>query len=397
MRVLSVIHYPVYGGPHNRNRRVVPVLRASGVETTVLLPDEAGNAAERLRESGLDVATIPLTRIRAKWNPIYHFRLFARLWGDVARIRQLIRGQRIDIVQINGLVNPQGAIAARLEGVPVVWQILDTYPPMWLRRAVMPVVKGLADVIMCTGKQVAQEHPGATDFRDRLVLFYPPVDLRQFKNGSERRKLAREQLGLRPDTLVVGTVGNLNPQKGHLTFVRAAARLKALLRPVRFVVLGAEHENHVDYIRGIKREATKLGLVVGEDVVFLDPGSNVAEFEPAFDVFWMTSEPRSEGIPTAVEEAMALGIPVVATETGSISEIVQEGKTGFVVGSHDIDALAERTVRVLSEWKLGQSLSRTAMEFARENFSVEKCAMLHIDAYRLAVKSAHKKLDEAAL
>ncbi len=51
MHVLSIIHYPIFGGPHNRNLRLAPVLAEQGVRTTVLLPDEPGNAAERLREA----------------------------------------------------------------------------------------------------------------------------------------------------------------------------------------------------------------------------------------------------------------------------------------------------------------------------------------------------------
>lgn len=388
MRVLSVIHYPVYGGPHNRNRRVAPLLTSTGMETVVLLPDEPGNAADRLIEGGLDVITIPLTRIRAKWNPLYHLRLFARLWGDVARIRQVIREREIDVVQINGLVNPQGAIAAKLERVPVVWQILDTYPPIWLRRLVMPLVKRLANVVMCTGLQVAAEHPGATDFKDNLVLFYPPVDLEQFTNSEERRELARRELALPEDTFVVGTVGNVNPQKGHLTFVRAAARLKKRISGVRFVILGATHSNHRALTVRILREAASLGLLDGVDISIVDPGAKVFQLEPAFDVFWMTSEPRSEGIPTAAEEAMALGIPVVGTEVGSLGEIVREGQTGFVVAPYDVDGLVERTMRLYNDRSLSIKLSEQAQADALSKFGVRRCADSHRQAYVRALNLA---------
>lgn len=390
IRVLSIIHYPIFGGPHNRNAQVAPLLKNDGVETTVLLPNEPGNSAERLRQVGVDVVTIPLMRIRAKFNPVYHLRLFVQFWGDVRRIRRVIRERRIDVVQINGLVNPQGAVAARLEGVRVVWQILDTYPPMALRRVVMPVVKWLADVVMCTGHQVAVEHPGAIGFGERLVVFYPPVDLLRFFNNSERRLRAREALGLSQDAFVVGTVGNVNPQKGHLTFIRAAARLKSLLPTARFVILGALYKNHREYAEGLWREAVTLGLTIGTDLIVLDPGANVAELEPAFDVFWMTSEPRSEGIPTAAEEAMTLGIPVVATQVGSIGEIVQEGRTGFVVPPHDIDGLVEQTMRLYSDDNLKRSMGSAARDFATHNFSVECCAQSHLCAYELAM-AGHTK------
>ena len=75
------------------------------------------------------------------------------IWGDVRRIRRVIREGIFNVVQINGLANSQGAVAARLERVRVAWQILDNYPPMALRRVAMPVVKWLAEVVMCMGQQ----------------------------------------------------------------------------------------------------------------------------------------------------------------------------------------------------------------------------------------------------
>ena len=77
IRVLSIVHYPSFGGPHNRNAKVAPYLENHGVRTTVLLPTDLGNAAERLRNSGVAVETIPLARIRAKFNPFYRLPRFA--------------------------------------------------------------------------------------------------------------------------------------------------------------------------------------------------------------------------------------------------------------------------------------------------------------------------------
>lgn len=385
IRVLSIIHYPIFGGPHNRNAQVAPFLKSKNVNTTVLLPSDPGNAAARLRQAGVDVVTLPLARVRAKFNPIYHLRLVVQFWGDVRRIRHIIRDRKIDVVQVNGLVNPQGAVAARLEGVSVVWQLLDTYSPMALRRAVMPLVRALADVVMCTGRLVAEEHAGAIGFGDRLVLFYPPVNLERFEQSAERRNYARQTLGFSEKSFVVGNVGNINLQKGHRTFIRAAARLKKKIPNARFVILGALHENHKEYAQGLWKEAMALGLTKGFDLIVRDPGTDVAEIEPAFDIFWMTSEPRSEGIPTVVEEAMALSMPVIATEVGSIGEITLDGKTGYVVAPYDIDGLVERTTQLYSDENLRRTMGSAARDFATQNLGVNHCAGLHLHAYELSL------------
>lgn len=397
MRVLSIIHYPVFGGPHNRNVHIATALKSRGVATKVLLPDEPGNALARFREAGIDVTTARLSRLRASFNPWHHVRLLSNYVGDVRRIRNIIRRYQIDLVQLNGLVNSQGAVAARLERVPVVWQILDTFPPMSLRRAAMVGVRALADVVMCTGYRVAEAHPGALNFGERLVLFSPPVNLERFSATNERRSQARRALGLSETAFVVGNVGNLNPQKGHETFIRAAAELKQRLPEAQFVILGASHPGHTEYASQLWQLASTLGLKMDVDLIVRDGKDQIAFLEQAFDVFWMTSQPMSEGIPTAIEEAMALGIPVVSTDVGAIGELVQHESTGFLVKPRDCAMLVSRTIELYSNESLRQSMKHRSLQFAREHLGVEACADRHMAAYELATGRGKASGDRSVL
>jgi len=301
MRVLSVLHFPVFGGPHNRNARVSVALREFGVRTTVLLPADADVAAARMRAHGAEIVQIPLRRIRRSISPREHLKFIGALLRDIRSIQEIIREQKIDLVMINGLMNPHAAFAAARENVPVVWQILDSYPPRLVRGILMLLITRLSSVIMCTGAQVAAAHPGATRSPDRLILFYPPVDLKVFKPSEAERLKARAELGVNEDEYLVGNVSNVNPMKGHMTFVRAAARLKKTLGKVKFRILGQTYSNHAAYAQSLYNEATRLGLEIGSDFQIVNPGSRVGSLAQAFDVFWMTSQPRSEGISTAVE------------------------------------------------------------------------------------------------
>lgn len=384
MHVLSVIHYPVFGGPHNRNMRLAPVLAKQGISTTVLLPAEQGNAAKRLRAAGIRVIEIPLRRIRATKNVREQAKFLGRFPWDVWAIRALIKREKIDVVQLNGLVNPHGALAARSAGVPVVWQILDTYTPMSVRRMIAPLLRSYADVVMCTGKEVAKAHPGALRFGARLLLFNPPVDLVAFAPNANKRRRARESLGLPADVPVVGTVGNVNRQKGHLTFVETADMVRQSRPDVRFVILGAVHQNHADHVSRVQESIARAGFTLGQDFVIRDPGSGVADLLPAFDFFCMTSEPNSEGLPTAIQEAMACGLPVVSTDVGSISELVNDGRTGFLVPARDARTLATKILELLSNPEVACAMSEEAIRVATA-FSVERCAELHVRAYRMAL------------
>jgi glycosyltransferase involved in cell wall biosynthesis len=384
MHVLSVLYFPVYGGPHNRNARLAPILAAKNIRTTVLLPDEAVEAAQRLRNGGVEVVTMPLRRIRATKNVSTHLRYVLGFPGQVSALRKLMKELAVDVVQINGLVNAHPALAAHGLGIPVVWQILDTYTPVPLRKLIAPLVRRYADVVMCTGHQVADEHPGTIVDPDRLVTFFPPVNVRQFKPDAALRASAREALALDASDFVVGTVGNINPQKGHDSFVRAAAALKKQLPHAKFVILGSEPDNHRDYMKGLWKLADDLGLELGRDLISREPTGRVHELLQALDVFWMTPKPFSEGIPTAMEEAMAVGLPVVSFDVGSIGELVQDGRSGYLVSNQDPAAVAELTIRHLLAPEQRAQMGEMGRQFIEAHASVERCAETHIRAYELA-------------
>jgi glycosyltransferase involved in cell wall biosynthesis len=386
MNLLSVIHYPVFGGPHNQVLRLAAPLRQAGVEMTVLLPDEPGNAAERLRSAGIDVITMPLHRLRATPHPLAHLRLAASFWPEVQAIRTVVRERDIDIVKINGLVNPHGAIAARLEGVPVVWQLVDTRPPMILRRAMMPLVTRLADVVMTTGRAVARVHPGAEALGDRLHVYFPPVDQVAFDPSVVDRGAARSDFGFAPEDCVLGSVGNLNPQKGHEYLIRAAAIARGRQANLKVLIIGASHDTHRRYEESLRRLSTELGLVVGHDLLFAGSRADVRPALAAMDVFVLSSVPQSEGAPTVVQEAMMMGLSVVATGVASVPEVVEHGVTGYVVPPLDPRAIADAALRLLRDPALRESMGRAGRRRAVERFSLERCAQVHLEAYDHALR-----------
>jgi glycosyltransferase involved in cell wall biosynthesis len=385
-RCLFVIHYPVFGGPHNQALRLAPTLRSLGWETVVLIPDERGNAAERLRAAGIQTLEAPLGRLRASADPRLHLRFVGGFPREVRQIRSLIRELEIDLVLLGGLVNPHGAIAGRLERLPIVWQILDTLPPPALRRGLMPLVTRLAGAVMCTGETVARAHPGAVGLGERLVLFFPPVDVELFRPDPAVRSRARNELGLSPDEPVVGTVGNLTPMKDHATLVRAAAVLHRIHPRARFAILGSSYEHRRGYADELLHAGEELGLQPHRDLILRDPGERVAELAQAFDVFWLSSRSRSEGLPTVLGEAMALGLPVVATRVGSVAEAVGGG--GLLVPPSDPGALARAAAQLIEDPSARSAIGEEGRRWASEKFSVEASAAAHLRAFEIACDRA---------
>ncbi|MFN8556275.1 MAG: glycosyltransferase [Dehalococcoidia bacterium] len=303
---------------------------------------------------------------------------------DIGGIRRLIRERGIDLVLLSGLVNPHAAIAARLEGRAVVWQILDTRSPMALRRVMMPLVARLADAVMNCGVEVARVHPGTARLADRMVLYYPPVDTAGFNPDPARRAAAREELRVPADAPLIGTVGNLNPMKGHEYLLRAAAILRRDHPKLHVRVMGAHTPTHAAYAARLRAEAQSLGLFQDGALEFVDPGDRVAELLPALDVFMQTSVPRSEGMPTVILEAMACGVPVAATAIASVQEVVEDGANGLIMPPLDPPAMAAAARRLLDDPALRARVSDEGRRRAVERYGVEQCAGSYLAAFALA-------------
>jgi glycosyltransferase involved in cell wall biosynthesis len=396
MNVLSVIHYPFFGGPQNQALRLNRPLAKRGVTTVVALPAESGNAAARLRAGGIEVIQIPLHRLRAVPDPTVQARFLASLPQEVASLRRLIRERSIDVVQVGGLVNPHAAIAARMEGVGVVWQLLDTRAPMVLRRLLLPWVLTLADVVMTTGLGVARVHPGAMGLGWRLVPFYPPVDTRDFRPDLGRMAAARRELSISGESALVGTVANLTPQKGLEHFIAVADALFVSRPAVRFVILGSAMESQGAYEATIRRMVRESVSGAAGALRIIEPGARVSELLPALDVFLLTSVPRSEGVSTTVLEAMATGIPVVATDVGALSEVVVDGVSGRLVASLDDAAMAEAVGALLDDAQMRTRMGAASRQLAIDLYDVEVCADAHLGAYRLAeARAARRRRREA--
>jgi glycosyltransferase involved in cell wall biosynthesis len=381
-----VIHYPTFGGPHNIALRIAAPLAEHGWNLSVLLPEEPGNAAQRLRDANVTVLQIPLHRVRARINPILGVMTIAGGVLDVGRIRTIIRERNIDLVVLSGLVNPQAAIAASREGVAVVWQLVDTRTPVIANALFMLLVRRLADSLMTTGSQmVAGVHPGSRSFGARLFPFFPPVDVTAFRPDEPKRLAARKSLGLTTDCVVVGNASNITPQKGHRTFIRAAAELRKTHPEVRFVILGPSYSQHAEYEANLREYATSLGLRIGDDLLVLDPGSGYPDLVRAFDVFWLTSEPRSEGTPTVIQDAMALGLPVVSVNVGAVAEIVIDGQTGILVPALGSEEVARETADLINDPLRRIAMGEAGRLWAVEHYATAACAAAHLDAFNSAM------------
>lgn len=384
---LNAIAYPVFGGPHNRAVRLNDALERRGWQTVVLLPDEPGNAAERVREGVVKVVQVRLHRLRANLDPRLHAKSVFGFIPTIVDIRRKIRNRNVQLVVVCGLANPHSAIAARLENLPVVWQITDSHTPSILRRLMMPIVGKCADAVMFNGQATLDLHAGGNAMELPSFVYYPPVDTRRFNDSHRSRLAARKRLDIPENAFVVGMVANLNPMKGIEYFIRAASIVYREVPHSRFLVVGAKYETHRTYNAKLEAELDASGIP-RDRFIFTGGRPDVDEFYPAMDIKLITSVPRSEGTTTTAMEAMACGLPVVAADVGAVREAVEHGITGFVVPPLDPDAIASATLELLNRPELRKRMGTEGRKRAVEMFDAEVCADTHVRAFEAAIKHA---------
>jgi glycosyltransferase involved in cell wall biosynthesis len=385
-RYVAVIHHPVFGGPQNEFAQMAQPLAERGWEGTIVLPAGAEASASRLAAAGLEVVLLPLHRLRGVTDPRPHLALAATLPQEVGRLVSVVKSRNADVVVNMGLVNPHAAIAGRLARRGVVWQLVDASAPVAARRPLTFVVRRLADVCMTNGQWLVSAHPGIEVFGADLVVFHAPVNTAEFAPDRDRRRDARRELGIADGELVVGMTANLSPEKDHRTFIRAAAELRRQAPSTRFVLLGATYPHRSSDTESLWALARELGVPVGEAILHRDAGDRVSDLAQAFDVFWLTS--KAEGIPTVVVEAMALELPVVATDVGGVPEAVVDGRTGVLVPPADYRLFAQRTLELMHDPERRRKLGEVGREVVVEQFSRERCADVHARVFTRAAELA---------
>lgn len=198
---------------------------------------------------------------------------------------------------------------------------------------------------------------------ERIKVIYNGVDLAPFQDGTQEREVVRRELGLEAGSLVILQVARLDYLKDHGTAIRTIDRVLQKCPRARLVLVGDGPEE--PQIRELVRQR---GLE--PHVQFLGLRTDVARLLQAADIFLLTS--ISEGIPLTLIEAMAAGIPIVATRVGGIGEVVADGSTGLLAPSGDHSSLAEQILRLSENAALRRELGAEGRERAWALFSEKK-------------------------
>ncbi|MFQ5501244.1 MAG: glycosyltransferase family 4 protein [Phycisphaerae bacterium] len=204
------------------------------------------------------------------------------------------------------------------------------------------------------------------------------VDTRRFVPTGDRRTV-RRQLGLPEDGMVVLSVGNLKPIKGHEHLLESVSRMGPITGGATLVLVGE------DYLDGcLQRTADEMPG--GWDIRFVGRQDDVLPWYQAADLFVLPS--LWEGMSNALLEAMGCGLPVIATRVGGNSDVIRDGETGVLVDVGDVSALSEAIRRMIENVPLRSELGQAARDHVIRKFSLERTILAYGEAYRQLVASA---------
>lgn len=285
------------------------------------------------------------------------------------RMSDLIRKQQVGIVHTFFETSDLWAgPIARLSGCPV---LISSRRDLGISRSLKhslgyKALRNLYDAVLAVSPQVRDfciEKDGVRPAKIRTL--FNGVDL-EAAVPVECRDAARRQLGIPKSSPVIITVANIRRIKGLDVLVEAAHQVCQQYPEALFLIAGKELEE--EYFQRLQDRIDSLGLEM--NFRFLGARADVFALLGIGDVFCLPS--RSEGFSNALIEAMAAGLPSVATDVGGSREALEDRKTGFIVDSEDSQALAKRLISLLDDPALAASMGQRAQAIARGKFTVQR-------------------------
>jgi len=314
-------------------------------------------------------------------------------WLDLRaylQIKRLLRELAPDIVHTHSSkAGMLGRRAAQQLGIRKVFHTAHVFPFQWARgskgRLFLALERRAArfcTALVCVGEsQRADALARGLAPAEKLVVIPNGIELPALPAGGQKeaRRAARAALGLGGAALAVGMVARLAPQKGVGPFVQAAARVLRQRPDVVFCVVGGGPLQ-----AQVQARLTEL-QVPAQNFRLLGHREDAPALYPAFDVVALSS--LYEGLPYVLLEAMAWGVPVVATDVLGSRDVVSAGETGFLARVDDPADIASQLLNLLNDSQLRARFGAAARKRVAEEFSFAAFIDGHRNLYHVACSS----------
>jgi glycosyltransferase involved in cell wall biosynthesis len=363
-RVMQVVLSLVPGGTE---RLVIEICRRLGrdFEASVCCLDDEGEWADELRTIGVEVFAL---RRRSGFRPS-----LGRYIADLASDRG------VDVLhchQYSPFV--YGRIAKmwrpELRLIYTEHGRLSDAPPSWKRRAVNPYLSRFDGSIVAVSDDLRQYMVDARFPRAQVSVVHNGIETGPLPGPAQRLR-ARQALGVSDDTFVLASVARLDPVKDFMSLLEAYAEIRREVPRSRLVIVGNGSERAV-----LEARAEREDLAGAVD--FLGMRSDVRALLPGADLYLNSS--ISEGVSITILEAMAAGVPVIATSVGGTPEVLASGAAGILVPPRHPARLAQAAVALSSSAAARGRLAAIARRRVESSFTIQRMVAEYVRLYQNA-------------
>lgn len=356
----------VGGGPRHVFDLVTHLSRDEFAPIVMAPPD--GLFFDRFSRAGIQAIAAPLNRLRL---------------GPFFQILRLARSRGIRVIHSHGKgAGLYGRLAGRLAGVPTLHTFHGIHYESYSssgQALYLSLERRLArlthTVINVSKSQEAEGLSLGLFNAEQSVVIPNGIDVAELDRTVALAPISRDALGLTRDDLVLGCVARFDPVKGLDLLLRAVGVLVKRYHRLKLVLAGDGSE-----ATKLRRLSEALGM--GDRVFFAGVVEDAFRLFPALDVY--VSPSRKEGLPLAPLEAMALGLPVVATRVPGHLDVVAAGETGLLAEPGDSESLAAAIARLLDDPDLRKRMGQAGLKRVKEQFTVERMTGQIAEIYRRA-------------
>jgi glycosyltransferase involved in cell wall biosynthesis len=388
---VNVLYVNHTGEVSGGERSLLTLLGGLPAEVHPQVASPRGSLAAAVELLGVPTTAITGTAGSLRAHPLHTPRALAEMGLAALQVGRLARRHRADVVHANSIRAGIVVGLARLSAASVV-HIRDCLPPGPLTSATMRLIATRATTVVANSNYTAEcmrsAAPGA-----RVEVVHNPVDLGRFDpariDPAQARARLLSELGELPEhRLLLGVVAQISPWKGQETAIEALRLLAEggvdaqllLIGSAKFVSRATRYDNE-GYVGRLRARVAASGLE--GRVSWLGEREDVPELMRALDMLLLPS--REEPFGRTLIEAMALGVPVLATNVGGPSEIIENGREGYLLSPSEPEAWS-RAVRTIAERpELRREMGLAGRRRVEQAFTVERHVAAMLSVYQRAL------------
>jgi glycosyltransferase involved in cell wall biosynthesis len=385
MRVLYVNHTAAVSGAE---RSLLALLAALPPSVESLVASPRGRLSDAVEQLGVATTEIAETAGSLRVHPLHTPRALAEMSLAALQIGRVARRHRAEIVHANSIRAGLELALARVGSAAKIVHVRDCLPPGALTTATMRLIATTATTVVANSDYTAGTVRSAAASA-RLEVVHPAIDIAEFDPAQIDRADARARLGIAGTRRVLlGVVAQLSPWKGQDTAIEALRLLSEQGIDAHLLLIGSakfrdratrfDNEAYVARLRELVSAAE-----LGQRVSWLGEREDVPELMSALDVLLLPSSQEPFG--RALIEAMALGVPVIATDVGGPGEIVRDGVEGLLVAPDEPSAWAGAIRALAADPALRSQMGRAGRRRVEQAFTPVHHAAAMLDVYEQAI------------